>query len=1275
MPLFEIDKNDIYFLDELQLHEVLKRLLFLETEKHGIDVSTIQVSLTPKQRDGGEDGTISWNHSTKNRTSFLPNKLVFFQCKKRQDPGKFAKTQCINELIYKKDEKIIVKERINTLFQNNGTYILFCNFPCTSKMKDDRIEGFREGLRRAGAPYTQTCDIQVYGGEEIADWVNEFISAVIFIRHSTGRGIIPLGMTNWDDWSSYNDNKTKYFPDERINEKITALREYFSSSQRIGRIIGLSGLGKTRLALEAFRPPENYADNVQQYQLSQKVVYFNAREINDNILPIITNWRQNGLSGLLIVDECDCDLHDKLSRQVEHEHSDLSLLTIDFSDDCGIRENALFKMEPVENSVIENIIYDTFPKLPKEDVDRIVEISQGFPLMAVLIAKDRSFGAKNVGIITKKTIIDRLIGGRNGPSQLERDVISACSLFTAFRAKGEEPLHTDYIAQRICRGIDPDIFSRTLIKVKNERGIVNEAGRCFSVIPKPLAITLATDWWKNCSLREAEQLLLGEDLPKGLVNPLCDQFKYIKLIPEIQSLSEELCGVQSPFGQAEILNSVRGSRIFRSLAEVNPPAAVTALYRCFGHADKTTLQQVGPGRRNLIWALENLCFWESTFPQAAYLMLKFAVAETEKGLGNNATEQFYQLFHYLLSGTQAPPKIRLTIIDQGLTTNDLDFQIICITALGHALRTYGFHRTGSVETQGSKYPEKDWVPRIWQEVFDYWKEALLRLKEYAMRTDDLGELAQKQIVDSIPGMLRYGQLDVLEDTIFSICDVKGYFWPEVTSNLKWFIEHNNKIPKKGKKRIQGWISKLEPKTIKDKTYTIVIQPEEFKVRSGINWHDEINNKIDTFVGEVAQDPAVFCDVLNLLLRTKSTGGYRFGFQIKTYIKDYKNFLQTTLDILKSIPKEQRDISVLSGFIFAIRHENSKLVDDCFEKIAKDPQLDDILVHLTAATKPEIKDLLRLVELLNRKRIRVESLSILSYGNTLSSINSEDIVLFLKEILSSSKKGCPVVLDLAYMYTFKDEEKFQYISSFLKTILTTNRCFFKVIKNTPGRRELFCLEDLILSLLKEGKSDLNFAEYLTRELINLCAESSITTPFSWDLRNIIEELVSPQYADVTWPIFSKAIIKGNFRTTHRLKDLFYFSFARGKERTNLLEKLPFSALTKWCEENPKKAPYFLSIAVSPIHEQGEGTTWSKIGLYLLDQFGNDKKVLDGLSSNIYTFSWSGSMISAYKNRLKAFISIETHKNPNVRIWAENNIEYLRNEIKKESDSEEEEIFRR
>jgi len=84
MPLFEIDKNDIYFLDELQLHEVLKRLLFLETEKHGIDVSTIQVSLTPKQRDGGEDGTISWNHSTKNRTSFLPNKLVFFQCKKRQ---------------------------------------------------------------------------------------------------------------------------------------------------------------------------------------------------------------------------------------------------------------------------------------------------------------------------------------------------------------------------------------------------------------------------------------------------------------------------------------------------------------------------------------------------------------------------------------------------------------------------------------------------------------------------------------------------------------------------------------------------------------------------------------------------------------------------------------------------------------------------------------------------------------------------------------------------------------------------------------------------------------------------------------------------------------------------------------------------------------------------------------------------------------------------------------------------------------------------------------
>ena len=44
-------------------------------------------------------------------------------------------------------------------------------------------------------------------------------------------------------------------------------------------------------------------------------------------------------------------------------------------------------------------------------------------------------------------------------------------------------------------------------------------------------------------------------------------------------------------------------------------------------------------------------FLEETFPIAARILLSFAVAENETW-SNNATNMFFQLFHYLLSGTQ-----------------------------------------------------------------------------------------------------------------------------------------------------------------------------------------------------------------------------------------------------------------------------------------------------------------------------------------------------------------------------------------------------------------------------------------------------------------------------------------------------------------------------------------------------------------------------------------------------------------------------------------------
>ncbi|MCK5216545.1 MAG: hypothetical protein KAJ93_02090, partial [Methanosarcinales archaeon] len=360
--------------------------------------------------------------------------------------------------------------------------------------------------------------------------------------------------------------------------------------------------------------------------------------------------------------------------------------------------------------------------------------------MAVLLAKARLSEEPDIGNIRDDEIIRKLLWGRKPENTEAYKVISACALFKHFGFEGEVVEHRYFVAEKFCRINRDDFygFAQEFIK----RGILDKRHRYVHVVPIPLAIRLAADWWVKCSPERAREILI-EDMPAGMAESLCDQMQNLHFLPETQQITRDLCGDTGPFGQAEVLNSVKGSRLFRSLVEVNPIDTTDALERVFGSWDKEHLLQVQDGRRNLVWALEKLCFWENTFPIAARILLSFAVAENETW-GNNSTNQFFQLYHYLLSGTQAPPNLRLQVIDEALASGDVDYKQIAVEALGHALHTHHFSRNCNAETQGSRAPQEDWKPNVWQDVFNYWAKCLERLIPLASIDDELGALARKQ---------------------------------------------------------------------------------------------------------------------------------------------------------------------------------------------------------------------------------------------------------------------------------------------------------------------------------------------------------------------------------------------------------------------------------------------------------------------------------------------------------------------------------------------------
>ena len=170
MRALEITYKEVERLDEVQLTILLKLLLHLEAKKYEILTSSVDVPLNIHVSDGGKDGSIEWE-SGPERTSFVPNRCTYYQCKATDMP----KAKCKQELLVKtrKGHPKSLKPALNELFDKNGNYILFYNKSTTEEGDLGRVSEMRLALKEAGRTDHETSGIFIYNSEKIADWANE----------------------------------------------------------------------------------------------------------------------------------------------------------------------------------------------------------------------------------------------------------------------------------------------------------------------------------------------------------------------------------------------------------------------------------------------------------------------------------------------------------------------------------------------------------------------------------------------------------------------------------------------------------------------------------------------------------------------------------------------------------------------------------------------------------------------------------------------------------------------------------------------------------------------------------------------------------------------------------------------------------------------------------------------------------------------------------------------------------------------------------------------
>jgi hypothetical protein len=1235
---FNVESGDVNKLSDIQLTQLLKELLHSEAFHYGIAQRAVEVALNIITGDGGEDGRISWEHGPES-TGYIPSRLTLFQ-NKATDMGPLA---------YGKEvltEKGLVKPIVDQVLSDGGSYVVFTTQELNTKQKQARIKEVRASFLNVGKKYANTCDLHIYDASQIAGWVNKYISAIVAVQHWSGRPI-ERGLKTYEIWSEHEDlSRLPFAPVASRSEVVEELKKGLIISRSCFRMMGLSGLGKTRTAFQVFSEDE---------VIRSLVVYVDANHA-PHIDSLVADWVTLGYEAIIVVDNCEYRLHERLVKEVRRDGSKVSLLTLDYNFDAVSAPTICFRLEQMTDDELFQLLSPVYNNV-LSDLKRIVDFAQGFPQMAVLLAEARLNEDPRIGTLTEDELASKLLWKRNeleSPECLK--ILQACSLFDVFGIEKEVGYQLEYIAETIGISVD-DVYG--CVQEYSSRGLIDRRGRFGQVVPKPLAIRLAGQWWTKS--REERQRGLVDSIPEGMIEGFCNQIEKMDFHSDVKLLTEKLCGPQAPFGQAEVILSERGSRFFRAFVNVNPDATSAALYRTLTSIDHDQLLSIeGDVRRNLVWGLERLCFHADLFMEASWCMLLLASAENESW-SNNATGLFSQLFCINLSGTAANPDTRFALLRQAMDMEQTEIDMVVLNALEQAISSYGGSRTVGAEYQGTKAPLEEWRPKIWQEIFDYWQAAFDLYLEMLDRGEAQKEKVINDIGNSISGFVRRGRLDMLDVAIRRIIKVNGRYWPAALDSIKnTFAYEHEKLEKAAISSLNSWSDLLSPENagLEEKLKIVVISPpREHHMVDGGSYVDVAAENAKKLALAVSKKIDELFPCIDLLLEGEQRQSYSFGRQLALDLAVEDSLLDLTLRRLGGI--SQANSMFVVGLFSGLFEKSPDVWQEYIDAISSDEKLVKYYPDLVRTGRIEVQHLDKFIELISAGFILPDSANVLSYGGITSELSPRVISDFCLELSALGDNAEWPALNVMFMYCFGNMDRVQEIRDTVK-LLVLAVPLHKNQKGSYADLHGWCV--LLEALFKTY--DEEFAKAVSNQLIVSCRTGFNHSDLWHYIKPLLAKIVK-QYSDLLWPVFGGVISRAKGKERYWLQQLLDRENSFSNQMPSVLSAFSAKEIISWCHEHPDSGPSFVALCINILEVRDGVQQPSELFILLLEDFGGDKRVASALSVNMGTRGWSGSLVPYLEADKAALAPLLKHRNGNVKAWIKEHIMSIDSQIARES----------
>lgn len=473
--MFDIVGSDIAALSDTDLRTLVARLALAELGKQGLPLSGVTAGGNQDAPDGGLDVRVEVAQPMP-AADFVPRALTGFQVKK---PNMTA-----SAIDAEMKPKNVLRDVIGDLADAGGAYIIVS---AQGSVADGPLSARRKAMRGAvkGHPKATNLHVDFYDRERVATWTSQYPGVAAWVRSRLGRelrGWRPIG--DWTD--SQVTVGTPYLCDDRaclidegskkrerltIADGIARLRQQLAQPRHAIRLIGLSGLGKTRLVQALFET--GLGDDPLDPGLAIYTDY--SEETTPTAREMARRLVDTDQRAILIVDNCNPATHAELARICAGDAGQVSLITVEYDvRDDEPERTEVFRLDSASPALVEEWLKQNFDHISQVDRGRIASFSDGNFRVARALAETLKRG-ETLGQLKNRELFERIFHQRNAPDQALLFAAEDLALLYSFDGEDTSP-EGELAAIGRARGVTAAHLYSHVVELRR-RGIVQSRGR------------------------------------------------------------------------------------------------------------------------------------------------------------------------------------------------------------------------------------------------------------------------------------------------------------------------------------------------------------------------------------------------------------------------------------------------------------------------------------------------------------------------------------------------------------------------------------------------------------------------------------------------------------------------------------------------------------------------------------------------------------------------------------------------------------------------------